>query len=683
MKIFFTAPLAALFLAVGPLHAQTSQQNGARFVEAIDAVSDSNWAEARRRAARVSDPIALEIIDWYALRAGEGTFAKYEHFLAENPDWPDIAKIRRKAEEIMPSNLPASQVRAFFAGRPPLTGTGVLLYAAALPRAEGRAAIRTAWREMELTPEERSRFLANYRGQLSDDHAARLDMLLWARKKGAVREMLPLVSSGQRALANARLALQDDANGVDGLIEAIPRRLASSAGLAYDRFIWRLKKGYTESAIELILARSQSAEALGNPSKWSSRRRTLARAAMRNGNPDLAYRIASAHFLTTGSSYADLEWLSGYVALRKLNQPRRALPHFQAFRAAIRSPISMGRAGYWLGETFVALNDTAAASSAFGLGAGYQTSFYGQLAASRAGLPPDSTLSGSAFPPDWTKSGFLSADLVRAGVLFFFAGELGRARQFLTKQAHDLSPRDQAALAQMMLDLEEPHLALRIAKTAAKNGTILPDSYYPLHGLSEVSGRVEPALALSIARQESEMNASARSPVGARGLMQVMPATAKQVAKRLSIAYSESRLSSDWQYNARLGTAYLDRVLERFDGSVLLAAAAYNAGPNRAARWVKDLGDPRLASVDAVDWIESIPYRETRNYVMRVMEAQFVYRARLSGQVGPLTLAAELQQNQPVLPHVDSAPRAAPAQVNSGDASGNAQIIPRRPPRRG
>ncbi|HIP22095.1 MAG TPA: lytic transglycosylase domain-containing protein, partial [Rhodobacteraceae bacterium] len=447
------------------------------------------------------------------------------------------------------------------------------------------------------------------------------------------------------------------------LIAAIPRALQNDAGLAYDRFVWRAKKGYSESAIELLLARSTSEASLGRPEKWASRRRTYARRAMRAGDADLAYRIASSHFLPSGSNYADLEWLSGYLSLRKLGNAPRAVQHFQRFRQAIASPISMGRAGYWLGEAHVAAGDENSASQAFLMGARYQTSFYGQLAASRIGAAPDALLAGPEFPPDWTTAPFLAEDTVRAGVLFYFAGEPARAKMFLTHAASRLDVRGRAAMAQLLLDLDEPHIALRIAKGAATNGDVIAAPYYPLHGLAEFSEAVPPALAMSIARQESEMNAAARSPVGALGLMQVMPATAKTVARGLGISYSARRLGADWQYNARIGTAYLAQMLERFDGSVLLAAAAYNAGPSRADRWIRDYGDPRLESVDAVDWIESIPFRETRNYVMRVLEAQFVYRARISGQVGPLTLAAELQQNRPVV-------------------SGAADDIPRRPPRR-
>ncbi len=655
--------LAAFMLAASAVRGQSPQENGAQFASAIEAVVESDWELAAARAARVSDPIALEIIDWYRLRAGDGTFAEYEHFLTENADWPGLAKIARKGEAAMPDNLTNRRVRAYFAVRAPQTGAGVLRLAAALPRAEGRALIVKAWQEMELTPEERARFLQDNRRLLSDEHTARLNNLLWSGKRDAAREMLPLVSAGQRALAVARLALQEDTNGVDALISAIPRRLQGDAGLAYDRFKWRLKKGYTDSAVELLLARSVSVESLGFPEKWAKNRRSMARAAMRAGDAALAYRIASRHFLTSGSNFADLEWLSGYLSLRKLGQPSQALRHFQTFRAAISSPISLGRAGYWLGEAYLALGDENRAYQSYAMGARYQTSFYGQLAASRAGLPPDAALAGADFPPDWTKADFLGMDSVRAGVLFYFAGEPSRARMFITHAASGLALRDRAAMAQLMLDLDQPHIALRIAKSVATRGTVLPTPYYPLHGLAGKSGDVPPELAMAIARQESELNAAARSPVGALGLMQVMPATGKRVARALDIGFSEARLGSDWEYNARIGTAYLAQMLEKFDGSALLAAAAYNAGPNRAERWIRDFGDPRLESVDAVDWIESIPFRETRNYVMRVLEAQFVYRARISGEVGPLTLAAELQQNRPVV-------------------KGDANDLPRRPPRR-
>jgi len=656
--------LAALMLAMSPVRAQSPQENGTQFASAIEAVVVSDWDRAAARAAKVSDPIAAEIIDWYRLRAGDGNFAEYEHFLTENADWPGLAKIARKGEAVMPANLSDRRIRAYFSVRAPQTGAGVLRLAAALPRADARAVVVNAWHNMELSETDRAAFLRDYSAVLSGEHITRLDNLLWARQRGAARAMLPLVDAGHRALANARLGLQEDKNGVDALISAIPRGLQNDAGLAYDRFVWRAKKGYSESAVELLLARSTSEAGLGRPEKWASRRRTYARRAMREGDPELAYRIASAHQLSSGSSYADLEWLSGYLSLRKLSNAPRAVRHFQRFRAAIASPISMGRAGYWLGEAYVAVGDESRAVEAFAMGARFQTSFYGQLAASRIGAAPDAALAGAAFPPDWTKAPFLAEDSVRAGVLFYFAGEPARAKMFLTLAASRQDLRGRAAMAQLLLDLDEPHIALRIAKGAATRGDVLPTPYYPLHGLADFAEAVPPELALSIARQESEMNTAARSPVGALGLMQVMPATAKTVARGLDISFSERRLARDWQYNARIGTAYLAQMLERFNGSVLLAAAAYNAGPSRANRWIRDYGDPRLASVDTVDWIESIPFRETRNYVMRVMEAQFVYRARISGQVGPLTLARELQQNRPVI-------------------SGAANDSPRRPPRRG
>lgn len=215
-------------------------------------------------------------------------------------------------------------------------------------------------------------------------------------------------------------------------------------------------------------------------------------------------------------------------------------------------------------------------------------------------------------------------------------------RRFLTHASESLGVRERAALGQLALDLGSPNAALKIGKAAATNGDVLPIAYYPITDLADFKSPVPAELALAIARQESEFNPDAQSSVGALGLMQVMPATAKTVARELGISYSSKSLGGDWEYNARIGTAYLADMLERYDGSALLAAAAYNAGPNRADRWIRYYGDPRSAKVDAVDWIETIPFRETRNYVMRVNEALFVYRARLSGVTPALMLEREL-----------------------------------------
>jgi soluble lytic murein transglycosylase len=316
--------------------------------------------------------------------------------------------------------------------------------------------------------------------------------------------------------------------------------------------------------------------------------------------------------------------------------------HFRNHLSAVKTPVSLGRAGYWIGHAEEKRGDFDAAVDAFNLGAKYQTSFYGQLAAEKIGTDPDPRLTGKIAIPDWRDGALAQSSVVKAGILLHHAQEQNLMRWFFSHVAETTPEIETAQLAEVALELDRPFVALGVAKEAAKRGFIIPKSYFPVTELARYSVDVDPEVAMAIARRESELNPEAISPVGARGLMQVMPATARQVAGDIGVEYSKNRLTTDWRYNAQLGTAYLGGLLEIFEGSFVLAFAAYNAGPNRVDQWIKTYGDPRDGLIDQVDWIEHIPYRETRNYVMRVIESLHVYRMRLSGEVEPIRLTQDL-----------------------------------------
>ena len=646
-RIGLPVALAILVGSVNGVNAQTPSENGAALALALSVADGGDWDNAAAIARQNQDPIAAEIIEWNRLRADKGTFDDYEAFLNSNADWPGLPLLQKVSEKHIPEQLTPQRVVNYFSAQNPQTGWGALRLAQAYQAlgkpAEAGAEVVYAWREFSLTQEEQDALWNAFSNTLKPHNADRLDLLLWKRKVTEAGRMLSLVSPSQRALADVRIALQRGKNGVDAMIAALPNAVARDAGLAYDRFRWRASNDNWDSAHEMLVERSGSVNSLGRPEFWANKRRTYARRAMRSGDNRTAYYLASQHFLTPDQNgYSDLEWLSGFIALRKLNDPARALQHFRKLQASIVSPISVGRAGYWLGRTYEAKGDTVNAKASYALAATYQTSFYGQLAAERAGLQPDQSIAAGGLPADWTKQAFLRSDSVRAGFLFHFAGKDLLTRRFLTHASESLTLRERTALGQLALDLDQPNTALKIAKAAATNGDVIPRAYYPITDLADFNSPVPAELALAIARQESEFNPAAQSSVGALGLMQVMPATAKSVAKGLGISYSTKSLGGDWEYNARIGTAYLADMLERYDGSALLAAAAYNAGPHRADRWIKDYGDPRSTNVDAIDWIETIPFRETRNYVMRVNEALFVYRARLSGTAPAHVLEREL-----------------------------------------
>jgi peptidoglycan lytic transglycosylase len=613
---------------------------------AMQALRAGNWDSAARIAAR-DGQVAADVITWQHLRAGRGSYNELTEFLERRPDWPGERYLRRQSEEMVIAQDQA-KILLFFAGHPPQTPLGVLAYAAALAGAgqkgEAQANLVLAWRTMDMDSNAQILFLADHAKLLKPHHAARLEAMLWQRDHDAAQRMFDLVSADQVALAETRIALQRLLTDVNPLIDALPADLKDDPGLQHDRFEWRIRKGYEDSAKNLLLAQSRSAETLGLPAQWSNRRRALARSEMREGDPKRAYQLAAQHHLQEGSDFADLEWLAGYIALRFLNDPDRAYTHFLSHDSAVQSPISQGRAGYWQGRALEAMGRSDAANTAYAEGAKFQTAFYGLLAAERAGIAFDQSLSGPAPATDWHDAAFIKDSLFEAGMLLQASGEITLAEVFWTHLADQLDAADLALLGQAAIDIDQPHLAVMIGKRAARRGLTIAAPYYPLHPLLELDLPMAPEMSLAIARRESEFDAQVQSHAGARGLMQLMPATARDVAEDLGIAalHTTNRLTADPDHNARLGATYLSQMAGRFDGNVAMVAAAYNAGPSRPDRWMETYGDPRSGKIDIVDWIEMIPFRETQNYVMRVTESLPVYRARLGKDPLPIPFSKEL-----------------------------------------
>lgn len=624
-------------MLIWPFALSGAADRSERFARAMTETRDGNWAMAAQLAGPPGE-VAGDLIEWQRLRAGQGTAAEIEAFLERRADWPGIRWLRRKSERAMAATDPA-RVLAFYDSAPPQTAEGALSYAQALMATgqdgDAQAELVLAWRTLPMSREVQTAYLRDYAAILAPHNAARLDRLIWDLNLQSARAMLSLVDNDTRTLAEARIGLLDQTAGVDRLIAAVPDASKKAPGLALARFVWRDRKGRDDDAIALLLERSVSVEALGEPDKWARRRAALARKTMREGDPVRAYRIAARHFLTEGAAYADLEWLAGYIALRKLGDPATALVHFGRFEAAVRSPISKGRAGYWTGRAQEALGDIEAARAAYLRGAQYQTSFYGLLAAERIGLPFDPLLAEPPLLPSWRGGEFMTSSLLEAGLLLLAGGELRLAMLFLTDLSERLGGEAAGQIAAMAIEMDQPYLAVMIAKRAAREAVILPGAYYPPHPVAAMDLPMAPEMTLAIARRESEFDPSVISGAGARGLMQVMPATARAVADDLGLRdqYSDERLIEDWSYNARLGAGYLARLAGEFDGNVIMMAAGYNAGPSRPMQWIEKFGDPRSASPASdeaiVDWIENIPFKETRNYVMRVAESLPVYRARL------------------------------------------------------
>lgn len=634
--------LAMVFLTALPVLAERPRPLG----WALEAARADNWENAERIAAR-DGAVAVDIIEWTRLRDGLGAPPEVIRFLERRPEWPGERYLRRQSEPVM-ITAPDADVLRFFETVPPQSVQAVLRYARALNAAgrtkEAQATITGAWRNMPLSAEEHRLFLEDYARILAPHHDARLDAMLWRGAFADAGRVLDLATPGAAAAARARMALRNDETGVDSLISAIPASHAQDGGVQYERFMWRSRKGRADDAKTLLIDTSVSADRLGRPEAWSNRRRSLARDEMRNGSPERAYALAARHFLTGGSDYADLEWLAGYIALRKLNEPETALKHFENHDAAVRSPISKGRSGYWMGRAYEAMGNVAAADQAYAQAAQHQSAFYGLLAAERAGLPFDVEMATKRPLENWTQTPLASNPLFQAGLLLQASGEINLAEMFWTHLADQLDAAEGALLAQAAVDADQPHLAVMIGKRLAQRGIVIPFGYYALHPLAMRDLPMAPEMSLAIARRESEFDPSVQSGVGARGLMQIMPATGEEVARRLgrSGEHSTARLITDPNYNADLGAAYLSTLARRFSGNVVMMSAGYNAGPSRPDRWMETYGDPRRGEIDVVDWIEHIPFRETRNYVMRVSESLPIYRALLGKEPLPVPFSTEL-----------------------------------------
>lgn len=621
-------------------------------VTAVQAANDDDW-DGAFALVPAGDAVTRDVITWMQLRVGDGTFPEYQNFTSRRADWPGLDAIYARGEETLSADISDQTVIDWLGDRLPETGEGAVRLADAMiargQLEQARTMLAEVWVTSNLTETGHDAMIAAYGDILTPFHVARTNALLWRWRTESANRMVALLDEGQAALAQARLAYIENAGDIAEKLAAVPAELRDNAGLDYDRYNWLANRGDRTDAINIIKARSTSAESLGEPFRWSGWRRSLARWEMREGRIDSAYELATQHFLTDGTSFADLEWIAGYLALTYRKDPALALTHFEAANAAVDSPISVGRMQYWIGRSHAAMDNQDAAVAAYQIAAQHQTGFYGLLAAEKLGLSMDARLTGANDPTDWQGAAFMSDNLTQAALTLLKAGERGHAVRFFAELGKTLPADDLARLGAWLRAQDEAYYAVLLGKTAVRRGVLVPSIYFPLHDLADMDQPVPAALSMSIARRESEFNAGVGSPVGALGLMQLMPATAEEVAGFIGEPYSKARLTADWAYNARLGSKYLSVLEEDFGYSPVMIAAGYNAGPSRPKTWMDQRGDPRVGAADVIDWIEHIPFRETRNYVMRVTESIPVYEARLTGKTGPIRFTDMLIGVKPII----------------------------------
>ncbi len=601
------------------------------------AIGLRDWPKAQALAERTGDPVVAKIVSWSRFSAGgeRATFDEVAAFIEAHPDWPRQRAMRETAEEALNDAVPADRVADWFAKYPPVTPKGAMHHAGALlatgRRDDAEKAIRAAWVEHNFPPAVERAFYDRFRRHLTaEDHARRLDRLVWDGRGWEANRMLRRVGAGHAALATARMALRDMKGGVDGAIRRVPDELASDPGLVYERMRWRRRKGRDDDALDAL---KDIPKTVPRPDLVWTEQHILARRALDAGQVTRAYRLAADHPNTEGEGFAEAEWLAGFIALRFLKEPQTALTHFTRLHEKVNFPVSLARGAYWSGRAAEALGDTETALAWYGRAARHITTFYGQLAVARLDGKGAAPLQGHAIPPepdigDAAVAAFAGREVVRAAEIMAASREPDHFRTFvrhLVRLAE--SPAEHALAARIALAAGRHDVAVWAAKDSLRAGVHLIEAGWPRGPLPRDLRGLEESVLLALMRQESGFNTDAVSWAGARGLMQVMPATARVVARDIGLPFSRERLLEDPDYNLAIGTAYFARVLREFDGSYILALAAYNAGPGRARQWLRRNGDFRTDGVDAIDWIELIPFDETRNYVQRVIENVQVYRA--------------------------------------------------------
>jgi soluble lytic murein transglycosylase len=610
------------------------------------AIRADRWAEAQAAAARFADPVPEKLVLYYRLLApGAATAPEIADFMTRNPDWPGQALLERRRQDAIALE-PDHAIVMGQCGAGPLTlASTILRCAEALANAgqqfEAADLARKVWVDVISDHGPESAFLKRWGGILTaDDQWDRFTRLAWRDPSAATRQ-ITRVPPSRHAEAEAWLALKRDDPTAEAQFAALTAAQQAEPGLVLDHLRFLRRADRLPDALALWQRAGTAAQAAsGHAADFWNERNLLARKLLQVGDNAGAYALVAGHGEIGPEQMLDAEFLAGFIALRRLNAPGTAASHFQNLAAASKAAITQARAYFWLGQAEAAAKQDPTAS--YRQSAGWATTFYGQLAILALGEDEAqlarrvNAMRDAPFTADMAL-GFAGHEVVRAALWLVAWGEPRRAHSFLLRM-DELAPTagDRTLVADLALQLGLPDTAVFVARRVGRDGSALPQAGWPIPYTPPPP--LDPAISLGIMRQESSFDVGAVSPSGARGLMQLMPFTAQDVARRLSIKTSLVSLTADPAHNMQLGTAYLQEMLDRFGGSLPLAIAAYNAGPHRVDEWLSQNGDPRTGQVPMLDWLELIPIGETRNYVQRVLENIVIYRARRN-EVTPTLLA--------------------------------------------
>ena len=606
--------------------------------QAIQFMEKSNWKDALKVAKKARAKSIYNFIQWQHLltTGNRASFYDYKEFIERNKNYPRIGRIKYLAEHKMSTQiLSPKDIINWFENRKPLSGFGKMVLGESLiltgNNSEGIKLIKEGWITADLSKSDLKFFRKKYKKYLSsDDYIKRADYLAWENKYWDLRRMLRYLPKDYRLLYTARQLLMRKSYGVDSAISKVPQKLKNDPGLNYDRLKWRRKRGRLESSLEILLNIDNTKEYMVRPEKWWTERSIIARSLIYKKKYETAYKIASQHAMSQGPEFAEAEWMSGWIAFSFLKDPLLAEEHFKRFYENVGYPISLTRGAYWLGRTYEKMGNKELSEKWYKEGAKYLTTYYGQLSHLKVYPYQKFALYNPMQVDIKISENFYRKKLVAIVHLLDDLKKEKYAKYILRFLANEnINEGSEILAAKLATDISRFDFAIQISKIASYEKRFHHKYNYPIIGVPKnVKGRKipDPAFILSIIRQESEFDTSANSSAGAKGLMQLMTYTARIVAKQAKIPYSKKKLTKNPKYNINLGSFYLAGLLLEYDGSYPFSIAAYNAGPKRVKYWNKINKNPQKGNIDYVDWIELIKFKETRNYVQRVLENFNVYR---------------------------------------------------------
>jgi soluble lytic murein transglycosylase len=623
--------------------------------EALALVRRGRTSEASGVEPSLHDPVARKLVEWTILRNEENgvDFDRYAAFIRNNPSWPSIPLFRRRAEgALWHEHRDAATVRAFFTDAMPASARGRFVLARALiaqgERAAGEALIREGWRHEDFTEDLEGQVLEEFPNVLTRaDHRARMQRRLYAKDFAAALRSAHRLGDAAVAIVKAYAAVAAKSDKAGALLDAVPGDARQDAAFALAHMQWLMNKDRIADAGRVALAAPHDPSQIEDADAWWRTRRMLVRKLLDLGDAQAAYRVARDAAPPASENYrADHHFTAGWVALRFLDDPATALAHFQRIADGITNPIALARAAYWQARAAEALGRHQEARAHYEAAARYPTAYYGQLARARLGMtgitlrrPPE--LDGAQ------RAAIAHLEVVRAAELLYAVGERDRVIPIVTDLAERaVDPAALLGLAEIAARHEDARATLLLGKAALGRGLPFDQYAFPNFGVpayAAVAPQLDRSIAYAIVRQESEFNQRDASPAKAVGLMQVTPDAGRDTAKRFGVKYDWHRMVNDPVYNSQMGAAELSGLLQDYRGSYILTFAGYNAGRGRVREWIERFGDPRDPKVDPIDWVERIPFSETRNYVQRVMENFQVYRVRF-GNAPRLTIEADLRR---------------------------------------